>query len=107
MSSLFDDNVFIGYHTVEQYVVANISILQKDTVFHNRTAPYVYATEDDGVFDLSLYGTTVGNHAVADFEKLFDNRFTVLKKAFINFIPDEKYRDFCHNHLMYQKNSQV
>lgn len=35
------------------------------------------------------------NPEKVDFYKIFENRFIVLKKVFDNFIPDEKYKEFC------------
>ena len=65
-TSFFDDDVFICYHAVERYVVANVGVLQKDAVFDDRSLAYVHTAEDDGVLYLALDGASVGDHTVAD-----------------------------------------
>ena len=64
VSAVSYDNIFIGYHAVETYIIAGIGILEHDRVLYNGILADFYTSEEYGVFNRSFYHTAVGDKRI-------------------------------------------
>ena len=66
-TAVADDDVFVGDDAVEIDVFTCYRILHYDTVFNVGILPYLYAAEQDRVFDSSFDDASVSDQRVADY----------------------------------------